>query len=190
MANDNLTEARLIEQAAAGNLGAFAQLVREYRPLVMRTAYGIMGSAQEAEDVAQEVFIKVWNNLPRYHTQGTFTSWLYRIAVNTAIDTLRKRRQVLPLEDWQPDSREPPEDMLLRKDAEQKVRQALEQLPPNARAALTLREYEQLSYKEIAEVLQIPIGTVMSRLNYARQALRKLLISDEHPEGGPHATPG
>jgi len=156
-------------------VGAFSELVRRYRARILRTACGIVGSAQEADDVAQETFIKAWNALPHYHAQGTFGSWLYRIAINTAIDALRKRRDEVPFDEFQMVSRDSPEDSVLRRAEHERVREAISSLPPGSRAALTLREYEQLSYREIAEVLQVPMGTVMSRLHYARQILRKRL---------------
>lgn len=170
-----MAEAQLIEAAATGNVGAFSQLVRQYRGRVLRTAFGIVGSTEEAEDVAQEVFVKVWNNLPRYRAQGTVASWLYRITVNAALDALRRKQDEVPLDDWQGDSSELPEEAALRSDRGERVRRALDSLPPGARSALILREYEQLSYKEIAGVLQIPIGTVMSRLSYARKVLKERL---------------
>lgn len=178
MGRESSVEARLIQDAAAGNMGAFAQLVNEHRERVIRTAYGIVGSLAEAEDVAQEVFIKVWNSLPDYHAEGPFAGWIYRIAVNAAIDSVRRRRKELSLDEGQHHSSDSPEDTVLREDVSRRLQEAIRALPESARAALVLREYEQLSYKEIAQVLQIPIGTVMSRLNYARQALKKAL-----PEG-------
>jgi len=168
-------EAELIRSASEGNLGSFAQLVALYRPRVIRTAYGIVGSPDEAEDVAQEVFIKVWSNLAHYNAQGAFASWLYRITTNAAIDSLRKRRREVPLEPYHSVDKEPPEATVVANDSRERLKKAVNALPPNARATLILREFEQLSYKEIAEALQIPIGTVMSRLNYARQLLRKEL---------------
>lgn len=172
-------EARLTKAAALGNVGAFSELVRQYRAGVLRTAFGILGSAQEAEDVAQEVFIKAWNNLPGYRGRGSFASWLYRIAVNTSVDALRRHRDDIPLDDLQPASKEDLEESVLHRDVHERLRQVIRSLPPGARAALVLREYEQLSYREIADVLAIPIGTVMSRLHYARQALRKKLAPQE-----------
>ena len=172
------SEAQLIREATEGNMGAFSQLVRLHRARVVRTAYGVVGSFEEAEDVAQDVFVKVWNSLAEYRVRGAFASWLYRITVNTAIDALRKRRVESPLEDWQADSRAQPEDEVLSQASSERVKLAVSNLPPNARAALILREYEQLSYKEIAEALQIPIGTVMSRLNYARQLLKRELSGE------------
>jgi RNA polymerase sigma-70 factor (ECF subfamily) len=184
MDRETLSEAQLVEAAASGNVGAFSQLVREYRGRVLRTACGIVGSTEEAEDVAQEVFVKVWNNLPRYRALGTFSSWLYRITVNAAVDALRHGQNEVSLDDWQRDPNEPPEEVALRVDQRQRVRRALGALPPGARSALILREYEQLSYKEIAEVLQIPIGTVMSRLNYARKLLKERLGPETNVGGG------
>ena len=147
---------------------------------MLRTATGILGSPDEAEDVAQDVFIKAWNHLPNYNPRGSFAGWLYRITINTALDVLRKRRHDVSLDTLQNSStKEEPEDLLLRKDERRRVREAIAALPPAARTALILREYEQLSYKEIAEILQIPLGTVMSRLNYARQLLSQILDSGE-----------
>lgn len=176
------SELSLIQSAASGNLSAFSELVRLYRFRVLRTATGIVGSTEEAEDVAQQVFIRVWNHLTDYDPAGTFASWLYRITVNLSIDALRKHRHEAPLPDDLPGaSHMDPEDQVLRRDERQRVRAAIARLPDKARAALVLREYEQLSYKEIAETLKIPIGTVMSRLNYARRMLGELL-EKERPE--------
>jgi RNA polymerase sigma-70 factor (ECF subfamily) len=171
------TEAELIHSAAGGNAGAFSQLVRKYRPQMVRTAYGIVGSAMEADDVAQEAFIKAWTNLPDFRQQCGFGTWLYRITVNTAIDAVRRRRLEAPLDDITPGERGSPEEVAVRREGQRRVRAAIQELPPAARAALVLREYEQLSYREIADVLNVPIGTVMSRLNYARQWLKERLIS-------------
>ncbi len=179
MADDPSLETQLIRCAAAGNTGAFSQLVRKYRPQVVRTAYGIVGSAMEADDVAQEAFIKAWSNLPDFRQQSGFSTWLYRITVNAAIDAVRRRRPEAPLADALPGERVAPEEEALRRERQRDVRGAIQELPPAARAALVLREYEQLTYREIAAVLDIPIGTVMSRLSYARQLLRERLTTHD-----------
>lgn len=171
------TEAELIRCAAAGNAGAFSQLVCKYRPQMVRTAYGIVGSTVEADDVAQDAFVKAWASLQSFRQQSGFATWLYRITVNTAIDAVRRRRHDAPLDDTIPTGRELPEDVALQRERQRRVRAAIRELPPAARATLILREYEQLSYREIAEVLDIPIGTVMSRLSYARQVLKERLTS-------------
>lgn len=173
MSEERALDADLARQAAAGNLGALAQLVNKHRERVLRTAQGIVGSIQEADDIAQEVFIKVWRHLPGFHGPEVFTSWLYRITVNTALDALRRRPDETPLESCH-EAPESLEDTALRNEQLQRLRVAIEALPPAIRATLVLREYEQLSYKEIADVLQVPIGTVMSRLSYGRQTLRRL----------------
>lgn len=188
MVETGLPEAERIRRAANGDVDAFSSLVFEHRPRVLRTAYGIVGSTQEAEEIAQEVFIKVWRSLPGYNRVGAFSSWLYRITVNAAIDRLRRRREEasidsLPegstplLDRLSEENTELPEEVVIRRDTGRTIREAIEELPPNARATLILREYEQLSYKEIAEALEIPIGTVMSRLNYARKLLRQALAA-------------
>lgn len=176
---DAIPEDELIRSAAAGNAGAFSQLVRKYRPQVLRTAYGIVGSTMEADDVAQEAFVKAWMSLPDYRRDAGFSTWLYRITVNAAIDAVRRRRPEAPLDDAMPARRPAPEEETVSRDESRRVRAAIEELPAAARAALVLREYEQLSYREIAAVLQIPIGTVMSRLSYARQILKERLLSSE-----------
>ena len=164
-------------------MGAFAQLVQIHRPRALRTAYGMVGSVDEAEDVVQDALVKVWNRLPEYRLSGSFSSWLYRITVNTAIDVLRKRTREQPLQDWQRDDQPQPEERVLQRGLRERVRDAVDELPPNSRATIILREFEQLSYKEIAETLGIPIGTVMSRLNYARRLLRSKL-SEQLSETG------
>ncbi|MCE5259011.1 MAG: sigma-70 family RNA polymerase sigma factor [Chloroflexi bacterium] len=178
MPEDAPEEAELIAAAARGNTGAFAELVRIHRMRVVRTAFGVLGSQDEAEDVAQDVFIKVWHALDTFQHDTSFASWVYRITVNTAIDVLRHRKEEVGLDVEYASPLTRPEDAALRRDNQQRVRTAIASLPESARVALTLREFEQLSYKEISEILQIPIGTVMSRLNYARASLKKILSGE------------
>jgi RNA polymerase sigma-70 factor, ECF subfamily len=175
MPQDAATEAAWIKEAAQGNTGAFAELVRLHRMRVLRTAFGVLGSQDEAEDVAQDVFIKVWHNLKDFQPETSFASWIYRITVNASIDVLRHRKEESGMDVEFRSLTVKPEDQVIKRASQQRVRSAIAQLPESARTTLTLREFEQLSYKEIAEVLQIPIGTVMSRLNYARQSLKKIL---------------
>ena len=165
----------LVRQAADGNMGAFAYLVQTHRASVLRVAHGIVGNAHDAEDVGQATFVKVWQNLDGYRPGSTFSAWLHRITVNAALDKLRSRREETPLTERERDDRPTPERAILQDEMQTRVRRAVQALPPQSRAALVLREYEGLSYKEIAEALDIPIGTVMSRLSYARRALRERL---------------
>jgi RNA polymerase sigma-70 factor (ECF subfamily) len=170
------TELELITQAQQGDRRAFGELVHRHREGIVNVVYRMCGDANLAEDAAQEAFIRAWQHLPSYRPRSPFRNWLYRIATNVALDTLRREREtvdidVLPLSA----SDKGPEAALVGKERGERVRQAVLALPPASRAVLVLREYEELSYREIAGTLDIPIGTVMSRLNYARNRLRESL---------------
>ena len=172
------SEAVLIARAQQGDRGAYSDLVRRHSSSVINLVYRMCGDLALAQDAAQEAFIKAWLNLPSYRPQGSFKSWLTRIAINTALDALRRQPLLnsdgvenLQLRDPQPD----PEDHLINKQQAELVQQAVMSLPPASRSVLVLREYEGFSYQEIAVVLDIPTGTVMSRLNYARGLLREKL---------------
>ncbi|MCD6301895.1 MAG: sigma-70 family RNA polymerase sigma factor [Anaerolineae bacterium] len=171
---------QLVQRAARGDMDAFGEIVERYRLRVLRTAHGIVGSSDEAEDIAQEVFVKAWQAIDTFRPGGSLASWLYRITTNAAIDATRRRRPQVALDDIAPPlSSQHTERSILDAEEAARVQQAIQNLPPASRAALVLREYEQLSYAEIADVLNIPMGTVMSRLHYARQALKKALSSQE-----------
>ena len=172
------SEAQWIVCAQAGDQAAYGRLVQAYQRLIVCVAYRQGLDVDEAEDVAQETFVKAWLPLPKYQpSAGSWRAWLCRIALNLAIDRQRQERPQLVLDESLPDR-----DSSLTEQAEadlqaQAVRRALAQLPPASRAALVLNEYEGLSYAEIAEALDIPLGTVMSRLHYARRRLRELLVT-------------
>jgi len=169
-------ECEWIARAQQGDRQAFAELVQRYRAGVVNVVYRMCGDADLAEDAAQEAFIRVWQHLPRYQPRSSFRNWVYRIATNVALDVLRRERdatdiEIVPLVAAQSN----PEAAVERSERADRVRQAVLALAPASRAVLILREYEALSYKEIAETLDIPMGTVMSRLNYARTQLRETL---------------
>lgn len=171
------TESNLISQAQRGNRGAFSELVRLHRIGVINVVYRMSGDAQFAEDVAQEAFLRAWTNLHNYKPTSPFKNWLLRIATNAALDQIRRERETVTLESVQLNSAEPsPEAAFAQKEVDVQVQQAILELPPASRAVLVLREFEGLSYKEIADSLGIPLGTVMSRLNYARSSLRQKLL--------------
>jgi len=162
--------------AQHGDRQAFGELVRRHRQGVVNVVYRMCGDAGVAEDAAQEAFLRAWQNLGRYNPRFAFRSWVYRIALNLAVDALRRERPTCDL------AAEPlvstadgPEACLVRKQQAEQVRRAVLDLPPASRSVVVLREYEGLSYHEIAEALDIPMGTVMSRLNYARCQLRRSL---------------
>ncbi|MFQ6102468.1 MAG: RNA polymerase sigma factor [Anaerolineae bacterium] len=170
------TELELIAQAQQGDQQAFGELVCLNREGVVNVVYRMCGDANLAEDAAQETFIRAWRHLPDYRPRSPFRNWLYRIAANLALDSLRREKgtvdvDALPLAA----SDAGPEATVERKERGEQVRQAVLALPPASRSVLVLREYEGLSYREIAATLGIPMGTVMSRLNYARNRLRETL---------------
>jgi RNA polymerase sigma-70 factor (ECF subfamily) len=169
-------ELALIADAQQGNKHAFGELVRRHQKGVINVVYRLCGDADLAEDAAQEAFIRAWQHLPDYRPRSPFRNWLYRIAVNAAYDALRGERETVDPETLVLVSpEEEPSAVLEHHERAECVRRAVRALPPASRAVLVLREYEGLSYREIAGTLDIPVGTVMSRLNYARRWLRQAL---------------
>lgn len=171
-----IAEDQLIEAALEGNRDAFGELVLMHYQGVINVVYRLGGEMQLAEDVAQETFIRVWTKLHTYRRVGSFRSWVYRIATNAALDVFRRRKEEVDIEELplsSPDSGV--EQNLIRRQQAEIVRQAVLDLPPASRSVLVLREYEGLSYQEIADSLEIPVGTVMSRLAYAREKLKQEL---------------
>jgi len=167
---------QLVEQARQGDRNAFSELVRRHRAGVINVVYRLCGDSQIAEDAAQDAFIRAWQNLNRYKPNYPFRSWLYRIATNAAIDLLRREKESLDIDGMQlPSMAIRPEGSVEIAERSAHVQQAVLALPQASRVVLVLREYEGLNYREISETLEIPLGTVMSRLNYARKLLRGTL---------------
>lgn len=179
-------EQDLVTAAQAGDRRAFGDLVRLHRKGVVNVVYRMCGDAVLAEDAAQECFIRAWTHLRQYRSDSEsehgFRNWLYRIATNCALNLLRHDRSrpvaavdvgELPLAHPQ----QGPEGRVEDDERATAVQQAVLALPEAGRVVLILREYEGLSYKEIAQALNIPMGTVMSRLNYARRRLRERLAT-------------
>lgn len=168
-------ETELVIRAQNGDRNAFSELVRLHAQGVLNIIYRMCGDAQIAEDAAQETFIQAWLHFSSYRPQAPLRNWLYRIGVNAATDMLRKQKRILPgeLEDFHlKDPQLGPEALFSQGEQTALVQKAVLSLPEASRAVLVLREYEGLSYHEIADALDIPVGTVMSRLNYARSLLR------------------
>jgi RNA polymerase sigma-70 factor (ECF subfamily) len=163
----------LVARSLRGDTDAFGTLVLRYREMVIGVAYRLCGDAALAEDVAQETFIRVWDKLSTFRPEGNFRAWLARIATNLTIDALRRRKPVVDIADLAiAASGQEPETVVLKGERAAAVREALMQLPLHSRMVLVLREYEALSYQEIADALDIPLGTVKSRLNDARRRLK------------------
>lgn len=171
-------EAELVTQAQRGDRNAFSELVRIHARGVFNVVYHMCGDALIAEDAAQETFIRAWQNLSSYRPHTSLRNWLYRIAFNAGMDMIRKEKRILPNdidEMGLADERPGPESVVSQQERTSMVQQAVLALPDASRAVLVLREYEGMSYHEIADALDIPVGTVMSRLNYARKLLKEKL---------------
>ena len=175
---EDAEERRLIDRSASGDQEAFRQLVLRYHRLVINVGFRALGEVSLAEDVAQEVFIKVYKALPGYRHDKPFKHWLHRVAGNAVTDALRRRRPVVSLDSLEqsPAARElDPQDVAARHDLQRAVRHAIANLPPHYRDTIALQAFSELSYGEIARALDIPLGTVMSRLNGAKRLLREQL---------------
>lgn len=184
----DLTDQDLVQMVLDGDATAFRGLVERYQGRVYALIFGMTRNREDARDIVQEAFVKAYRNLKTYRREASFHTWLYRIAMNLAIDHLRRstRHPTHEYED-QVEADEPEGDYkadhlqrhpgrdLERQRLYSKIMAAMQQLPPDQREVVLLREIEGLSYKEIAEMMEIPEGTVMSRLFYARKKLQEIL---------------
>lgn len=176
-------EAELIARASKGDSEAFGVLVERYQRRVANVALSVVHNQDDAIELAQETFVRAYENLSKFESRSSFSTWLYRIAANLAIDFWRRegRHVVLRGEDAENEIRKLPSDTgdsfktASRKELSARLTAALEELTPEHRTVILLREVEGLSYDEISEALNCPRGTVMSRLHYARNRLRVLL---------------
>lgn len=181
-------EAKLIERVVAGDTEAFADLVTAYEGKVYNLCLRMCGDPEDARDLAQESFIKAWRGLRFYKQEAAFSTWLYRLTSNVCIDFLRqkKRRATVSLtagedEERQPDIPDPaptPEERAVSADRRETVARAMAQLEDDFRMVLTLRVVEELSYDEIADIMDLKVGTVKSRLARAREKLKKILLQN------------
>ncbi len=182
----DIDDATLVERVRGGEPAAFEPLVEKYRQRVFRLAYNVLRSQEDAWDVAQEAFIKAYQALPSFRGQSAFYTWLFRIVMNVAHDKARQRgaagrafgTERVTEEEWErtmPDPSEEPDDAAARAEERRRITRALDTLPEHHRAIIMLSDLEGLSYREIADVLRIPMGTVMSRLHNARKRLRAVL---------------
>ena len=176
-----MTEKELVRAAAEGDASAFEALLRQYENKVYHLALKMCGSPEDAADVAQEAFLAAWRGLPNYRGEAGFSTWLYRLTSNAAIDHLRrsKRQRGEDAVDGGPTPHAAAEGTELR-DA---VENGLAQLSDDHRRVLVLREMEGLSYEEISDKLGLDLGTVKSRISRARNALRKILVKSGNLSG-------
>ncbi|BDS32120.1 RNA polymerase sigma factor RpoE [Aeromonas caviae] len=187
MSDQNLLDEQLVERVQRGDKNAFNLLVRKYQHKVVNLVARYVNNPGDVPDVAQEAFIKAYRALPTFRGESAFYTWLYRIAVNTAKNYLTSQGRRPPSSDVEADEAEyygggealqevaTPENLALTDEIKRTVFTAIEALPEDLRTAITLREMEGLSYEEIAEIMDCPVGTVRSRIFRAREAIDKKL---------------
>src|SRR5438093_12213053 len=179
---DDADDLRLMQLVGRGDTGAFEQLIERHQALVAGTVARMLGANSDVEDIAQQVFIRVWKSARRYVPRAKFTTWLLKITRNLVFNELRrvKRHAHVPLQP-EPGAEDPPlkdetqptpDASLLERELQRTIEEAILQLPEAQRMALVLRRYEQLSYEQIAEVLDLSVPAVKSVLFRARTELR------------------
>lgn len=179
-------ERALLIRSRSGDPDAFEHLVRLHQDRIFNLAYRITGNHEDAADAAQEAFVRAYQALPRFRADAAFGTWLYRIATNVALDLVRRRPRVPPVElppehppadnAWPSDPEmEGPEAAAHHREVSRRIQAALAALPAEFRAAVVLRDLEGLAYEDVARILKVPVGTVRSRISRGRQALRAQL---------------
>jgi RNA polymerase sigma-70 factor (ECF subfamily) len=190
LAQSDVSELDLVKRCQAGDTEAFDELVTRYRTRVFGMIYNMVHNEQDAWDLAQESFVKAWKSIGRFRGQSSFYTWIYRIVMNVTIDWLRKKkikggdaefddaiqlREIDPASKTVPKTEALPHQAMEREEIRARIEKAIGQLSPEHRAVILMKEMDDMQYHEIAEVLGCSIGTVMSRLFYARKKLQSLL---------------
>jgi RNA polymerase sigma-70 factor (ECF subfamily) len=185
-----LSDHQLIEATKTGDEAAFAEIVGRYRSPLTNYLFRMLGDYEEAIDLAQETFVRVYFAIERYHTDYAFSTYIYRIATNLAISEIRrkKRRKLLSLTSFfqtddsgdsqdfhPPDDKSLPDEDLIETERNRTIEKAIATLPDKYRAPIILREIQELSYEEIAQILGLGLGTTKSRISRARALLREKL---------------
>lgn len=182
-----LEEAQLIAQAQSGDQLAFAELVERYQVAVYNLCARMLGQSQDAEDAAQEVFLRIYRQLGSYKSAHRFSTWVLSIASHYCIDQLRKRRfSLVPLDSivpWARSRQAAPDEVAIEGERRTDIQHLLEALPEKYRVAVVLRYWYDLSYAEIGQVLELPENTVKTRLHRARQMLAGALEQQEKRQG-------
>jgi len=169
---------RIVQEAKRGQTEAFATLVTRFQGSVFRQAYAMLGDSMEAEDVAQEAFLKAYSSLAKLESEFAFASWLSRIVSHLCCDRLQKRKKDFVAGEKMQASLASPDEIpgsTGHKQLQLQIEEAMRKLSPEQREAIILRDIQGFSYIEMADIWQIPIGTVRSRIHAARLALREYL---------------
>jgi RNA polymerase sigma-70 factor (ECF subfamily) len=166
--NGRLDDSILVQAAQDGDVDAFEELVRRYQATIYRVALRMLGSRADAQDATQETFVRAWRALPRFRHDSTISTWLYRIVTRRALDKIATRRATGTLDEVELESGPDPAQAAEHRERLGAIRRAIANLPPEQRAALVLREFEGLSYQEVADVLGASLSAVKGRIHRAR----------------------
>lgn len=173
-------EASIIKAAQGGDLKAFEELIIVYKKLIYNLCYRMLLNKEEAEDAAQEAFIKIYKGLKTYNGKSKFSTWALKIASNTCIDILRKRKvQTVPIEDYDKSCIPSPEEHFTSHETRQDIKNAVNNLPEKYRIVIIYYHFMNLSYKEISYILNEPMTIVKNRIYRARLMLREKLFQRE-----------
>ncbi|MEN6371310.1 MAG: sigma-70 family RNA polymerase sigma factor [Armatimonadota bacterium] len=172
----------LVYACQSGDIDAFEQLVRKYQDRTIRVLYLLLSDVDDAQDAAQETFIRAFRCIKSFRHNSSFGTWLHRVAINTARNWARNNKRgrevIFPIEGLNAINQPKPDDLLVARERSLEIKCALGRLPQYYREAIVLRHYDDMSYEEIALVQQVPVGTVRSRLAKARDMLRQYLSED------------
>lgn len=184
----------LVKRSKQGDVAAFEELIAAYQKKVLNLAFRMLGNSADAEDAAQDIFVRVFKAIPNFNEESKFSTWLYKVSTNVCLDLLRRRKRQnvnntvsinqyssdeeeyeLPVEDKAPT----PYEQAQKSEAMRALERALDQLGEEQKAVIVMRDINGLAYEEIAEAMNCSLGTIKSRINRSRLALRKLLENDK-----------
>ena len=183
MVSDGISDAECVRRLQHGETEAFEILVRRHEKTIFNLVYRMLGDYDEAAEISQEVFLSAFRAVGQFRGDANFSTWLYRIALNHASTRRRslgtRQQRMLPIESANPlsDPEPGPPEILEKQEIRERVQLALSQLDPEDAAVILLRDLQDVPYDEVARMLEIPVGTVKSRLHRARQALKLRLAS-------------
>lgn len=184
-----MSDEELVKKVKDGDIDAFEDIIKKYEKKIFSLIYNMLRNENEIEDIAQEVFIKVYKNLDKFHGDSSLYTWIYKIATNLCLDQIKKRKDIIYMDEKLrvnddeveiqiPSDEKTQDELYEQKELKQKLEKCIEKLPEKQRAMIVLRDIKGLAYDEIAEILELKLGTVKSQINRARLKLKELLEKD------------
>lgn len=184
-----MSDEELVKKVKDGDIDAFEDIVKKYEKKIFSLIYNMLRNENEIEDIAQEVFIKVYKNLDKFHGDSSLYTWIYKIATNLCLDQIKKRKDIIYMDEKLrvnddeveiqiPSDEKTQDELYEQKELKQKLEKCIDKLPEKQRAMIVLRDIKGLAYDEIAEILELKLGTVKSQINRARLKLKELLEKD------------